>query len=67
MKGKPTHDKEDWQHDYDNTGPDTINDVTDIENAPYIGEGEGQNALNIYFESEANKLECLNTPATRLR
>jgi hypothetical protein len=42
--------------------PISLNDVTDIENAPYIVEGEGQNALKIYFESEANRLEYLNTP-----
>jgi hypothetical protein len=37
--------------------PISLNDVIDIENAPYIVEGEGQNALKIYFESEANRLE----------
>ena len=42
--------------------PISLNDVTDIENAPNIVEGEGQNALKIYFESEANKLEYINTP-----
>lgn len=42
--------------------PISLNDVTDIENAPYIVEGEGQNTLKIYFESEANKLEYINTP-----
>ncbi len=42
--------------------PISLNDVTDIENAPYIIEGEGPNALKIYFESEENKREYLNTP-----
>ena len=41
--------------------PITLNDVTDIENAPYVIEGEGDGALRIYFESEANKQEYLNT------
>lgn len=42
--------------------PISLNDVTDIENAPYVIEGEGQNALKIYFESEENKREYLDTP-----
>jgi hypothetical protein len=42
--------------------PITLNDVTDIENAPYVIEGEGDGALRIYFESEKNKQEYLNTP-----
>ena len=42
--------------------PISLNDVTDTENAPYLVEGEGQNALKIYFESEENKLEYINTP-----
>jgi len=41
--------------------PITLNDVTDLENAPYVIEGEGNGALRIYFESEANKQEYLNT------
>ena len=36
----------------------TLNDVTDLENAPYVVEGDG--ALKIYFESEENKQEYLN-------
>ena len=40
--------------------PVTLNDdVTDIENAPFIVEGD--NALKIYFESEENRREYLNT------
>ena len=42
--------------------PITLNDVTDIENAPYVIEGEGDGALKIYFESEANKQAYLDTP-----
>ena len=42
--------------------PITLNDVTDLENAPYVIEGEGDGALRIYFESEENKQEYLNTP-----
>jgi hypothetical protein len=42
--------------------PITLNDVTDPENAPYVIEGEGDSALRIYFESEENKQEYLNTP-----
>ncbi len=43
--------------------PITLNDVTDIENAPYVIEGEGEGALKIYFESEQNKQRYLDTPA----
>jgi hypothetical protein len=42
--------------------PISLNDVKDPENAPYVIEGEGQNSLKIYFESEQNKQEYLNTP-----
>ena len=42
--------------------PITLNDVTDLENAPYVIEGEGDGALRIYFETEENKQEYLNTP-----
>ena len=42
--------------------PITLNDVNDLENAPYVVEGEGDNALKIYFESEQNKQEYLDTP-----
>jgi len=42
--------------------PITLNDVTDTENAPYVIEGEGDGALKIHFETEANKQEYLNTP-----
>lgn len=42
--------------------PITMNDVTDLENAPYVVEGEGDNALKIYFESEENRREYLDIP-----
>ena len=42
--------------------PISMNDVTDTENAPFVIEGEGNNALKIYFESEANKQEYLSIP-----
>lgn len=42
--------------------PISLNDVTDLESAPYVIEGEGPNALKIYFESEANKAEYLDIP-----
>jgi hypothetical protein len=42
--------------------PITLNDVTDLDNAPFVIEGEGNGALKIYFESEENKNEYLDTP-----
>ncbi len=42
--------------------PISLNDVTDIESAPYLIEGEGKNALKIYFESEENRQAYLDTP-----
>ena len=42
--------------------PITLNDVTDLESAPFVIEGEGPNALKIYFESEQNKREYLDIP-----
>ena len=42
--------------------PITLNDVTDLENAPYVIEGEGERAIKIFFESEENKNEYLDTP-----
>jgi hypothetical protein len=38
--------------------PISMNDVTDIESAPYVIDGD----LKIYFESEANKNEYLDIP-----
>jgi len=42
--------------------PISMNDITDIEKAAYVVEGDGNNALIIYFENEANKAEYLDTP-----
>lgn len=37
------------------TDPITLNDVSNPENHPFVVEGEGGNALKIYFESEDTK------------
>jgi hypothetical protein len=42
--------------------PITLNDVTDLDNAPYVIEGQGDGAIKIYFESDENKHEYLDTP-----
>lgn len=42
--------------------PITLNDVLDIENAPFVIEGEGDGAIKIYFESEENKHMYLDIP-----
>jgi len=42
--------------------PITLNDVRDLQNAPFVMEGEGSSAMKIYFESEQNKQEFLGTP-----
>ena len=42
--------------------PISLNDVTDLENAPFVVEGTGNHTLKIYFESEANRREYLDTP-----
>jgi hypothetical protein len=39
--------------------PISLNDVGDLDRAPFLIEGEGNNALKIYFESESNKTEYL--------
>jgi hypothetical protein len=41
--------------------PITLNDVTDLDNAPYLIEGSGSGAMKIYFESEANRQDYLAT------
>ncbi len=41
--------------------PITLNDVTNLEEAPFIIEGSGDSSIKIYFESEANKQEYLGT------
>ncbi|MDB4575522.1 hypothetical protein N9112_01030 [bacterium] len=38
--------------------PISMNDVTDIETAPYVIDGD----LKIYFESEENKCEYMDIP-----
>ena len=42
--------------------PISMNDVNDIDSAPYVIEGEGPNALKIYFESEENKSVYMDIP-----
>ncbi len=42
--------------------PITLNDVTDLEHAPFVIEGEGMGQIKIYFESEENKREYLEIP-----
>jgi len=39
--------------------PMTLNDVTNLDEAPFIIEGQGNGMVKIYFESEANKSEYL--------
>jgi hypothetical protein len=41
--------------------PISLNDVTDLATAPFVIEGSGSGAMKIYFESEANKQEYLET------
>jgi hypothetical protein len=39
-----------------------MKDVLDTETAPYVVEGDGPNALKIYFENEVNKAEYIAIP-----
>jgi len=39
--------------------PISLEDVTDLENAPFVVDGEGAAALKIYFRSEENRREYL--------
>lgn len=39
------------------TDPITLHDVPDPENHPFLVEGEGENALKIYFETEETRHE----------
>ena len=41
--------------------PITLNDVTNLEEAPFVIEDSGDSSIKIYFESEANKQEYLET------
>lgn len=40
--------------------PITLNDVTDLDRAPFVVEGSDERAVKIYFESEANRAEYLS-------
>lgn len=42
------------------TDPISLNDVPDPENHPCVYDGDGENGLEIYFESEANRQLYLN-------
>ncbi|UCC57051.1 MAG: hypothetical protein JSU75_04755 [Gammaproteobacteria bacterium] len=42
------------------TDPMTGNDVVDPENAPFVIEGEGNDALKIYFESQESRQDYLD-------
>ena len=44
------------------TDPISLVDVKNPESHPFVVEGDGDNALKIYFESEENKLAYLDTP-----
>lgn len=44
------------------TDPVTGNGVRDLERSPFVIEGEGQNALKIYFESDDSKNVYLDIP-----
>jgi hypothetical protein len=39
--------------------PISLEDVTDLDHAPYVIEGEGESAIRIYFCSEENRREYL--------
>lgn len=39
--------------------PISLNDVQDLSTAPFLIEGPHDNAVKIYFESEANRAEYL--------
>lgn len=42
------------------TDPMTLNDVTDLEHAPFVIEGNGADTMKIYFESEQSRAEYLD-------
>lgn len=42
------------------TDPITLNEVSDPENHPCLYEGDGENGVEIYFESEASKQAYLD-------
>ena len=39
--------------------PISLEDVTELDSAPFVIEGEGKNAIKIYFQSEQNRREYL--------
>jgi hypothetical protein len=41
--------------------PITLNDVLDLQKAPFLVEGSGKDAMLIFFESDENKQEYLRT------
>jgi hypothetical protein len=41
------------------TDPISGNDVSDLDNAPFVIEGSGEDALQIYFESQENRAHYL--------
>ncbi|MCG6984521.1 MAG: hypothetical protein LJE61_04845 [Thiocapsa sp.] len=41
------------------TDPMTLNDVTDLETAPFVIDGSGSDAMEIYSESGASRMESL--------
>lgn len=41
------------------TDPRTLHDVADTDNAPYLIEVQGSDAVKIYFESEESRAEYL--------
>lgn len=45
------------------TYPVTGNEVTGTEKAPFVVEGEGEDALKIYFETEASRQDYLDFSA----
>ncbi|MGD8588791.1 MAG: hypothetical protein PVG22_08150 [Chromatiales bacterium] len=42
------------------TDPMTLNDVLDPENAPFVIEGQGRDAIKIYFESQQSRDDYLS-------
>lgn len=42
------------------TDPISMQDVTDLDNSPYVIEGNGESALKIYFENDENRLAYLD-------
>jgi hypothetical protein len=39
--------------------PISLEDVTELDSAPFVIEGEGDNAIKIYFQTEQNRCEYL--------